>query len=185
VNEGSKGLGCAAVRALLDDAIDGLLSAERKAALDRHLGDCPGCRREYEALAAIDRALAEAPVDPAPRWLPSAVGAEIGRRTTVSRSAEAAAIAAAAGAAAVPGIVAVARRIGGADPEAVESTLSTFLSSLGDFAVRATTEAPGLPTGWWESPGVQGVAWGLAIGAVALLTVIALRLPRRLAAGSF
>jgi anti-sigma factor RsiW len=40
---------------------DGELDADRRAALDRHLPQCPACRAELVELAALSRLLAEAP----------------------------------------------------------------------------------------------------------------------------
>lgn len=52
---------------LLSAWMDGALSADQAAEVGRHLDQCPACRKEHAALAAVDRLLKEVPeISPSP-----------------------------------------------------------------------------------------------------------------------
>ena len=72
---------CAAFRPLLDERLDGELSAERAAALEVHLAACGECRAVAEGLAAVRTTLRALPEHPLP---PEALEAVLDR--TVRRS---------------------------------------------------------------------------------------------------
>src|ERR1039458_9298227 len=58
-------MSCAEIEILICDYVDGSLSADRKAEVERHLGECPACagmaRDSAAAVAFIDRAAEAAP----------------------------------------------------------------------------------------------------------------------------
>jgi hypothetical protein len=53
---------CQEIHDLLPDLLYGELSAEEAAQVEKHLTDCPDCRREYEALQGTRQLLDAAPV---------------------------------------------------------------------------------------------------------------------------
>ena len=57
---------CAANRRLMDERLDGSIKPAAARALEAHISVCSSCRREWEMLAAVDRVLADAPLDRAP-----------------------------------------------------------------------------------------------------------------------
>src|ERR1035438_3788416 len=58
-------MNCAEIEILICDYVDGTLSADRKAEVERHLAECPGCaevaRDSAVAVAFIDRAAEVSP----------------------------------------------------------------------------------------------------------------------------
>lgn len=57
-------MNCSETLARLDDLVGGTIAAEERAAVDRHLANCPDCRMEAEARAELRRR-----VDELPRWV--------------------------------------------------------------------------------------------------------------------
>ncbi|MFO7897463.1 MAG: zf-HC2 domain-containing protein [Planctomycetota bacterium] len=80
---------CAEIRHLLDEYVDGELSAEREAAVDRHLAECPTCRAELEAVERTAELVRSLPREPAPPGLAEAVAARVRRSARRRRRAAA------------------------------------------------------------------------------------------------
>jgi predicted anti-sigma-YlaC factor YlaD len=170
---------CRRVRQLLQDELDRPLTPDDARVLRKHTEACPGCAREREALADIDAALSEAPIERAPRWLPSAVAREIAHESAVRRRVEPLAVAIAAAAGAVSTAIAIARAVGSGSAAAVGETATRAATGLGSF-MQSLMTMPGVPTAWSEHPGIAGLVWGLAIASVAFLAVSAYRFSREL-----
>ena len=45
--------GCREMEERLNDYLDGLLDEADRQAVDRHVGDCPGCRETLDGLRAL------------------------------------------------------------------------------------------------------------------------------------
>ncbi len=170
---------CRRVRELLEDEIDGALAADDARVLDEHIAACPGCAREREALAEIDAALSDAPIEAAPRWLPMAVAREIARESAVRRRVEPIAVGIAAGVASVSTVVAIVRSAGPAAAGPLGDAASRVAIGLRSLMESLMT-MPGVPTAWSEHPGIAGFVWGLAIAAVAFVAVSAFRFSREI-----
>lgn len=173
---------CEEARTLIQDKVDGLLTAADSAVLDGHLETCTGCGAELEALLAIDAALDGATLVPAPRWLPDAVADEIHRRASVRARIERTAIGAGSVAAAAGVAVAIRSLVapsGGAAGARLADAAARSWQPVGE-TLGAATRAPGFLTSLSQNPGVQGFVLALAAAALALLAVLALRLSKQL-----
>jgi len=77
--------GCAEVRELLPELAAGVAVGEERGRALRHLGDCPDCRRELDAMAAaVDELLTLAPAVEPPGGFESAVLAKVGAASGAS-----------------------------------------------------------------------------------------------------
>jgi hypothetical protein len=137
--------GCAEVRELLPELAAGVAVGEERGRALRHLGDCPECRRELEAMAmAVDELLTLAPPVQPPGGFESAVLAKVAAserpqrwRRWAWRLALAGVLGAAAGAGGVLVATADERRIG-------SLYRATLITANGKFlAARALTVAGG------------------------------------------
>lgn len=174
------GVNCEETRGLIQDELDGLLTAELSVHLRAHLASCPSCAAEFEVLLAIDLALAGETLARAPRGLADAVLSEVGRRASSRGLVERIATAAGVPAGLVSvGLairaVVIARGASGATlGEAVSRSLDTARDAMASFAGTA-----GFSASWSLDPGAQGILWALAAAALSLLALTALRISRQ------
>ena len=177
---------CEEAGPLIQDSVDGLISRPDAERLERHLDGCSSCRARLAELLAIDTALTEAAVLEAPRWLPEAVTAEIGRRAAIRRRVERIAMGLGTPAAAVAAgtaLRAMTAPLGGASAgERLAHAFTRTFGSLGE-TIASIARAPGFSTSWSENPGVQGIVLALAAASLILLSIVALRLSRQLKLG--
>lgn len=170
---------CAANRRLMDERLDGNITPAAARALEAHISVCSSCRREWEMLAAVDRVLADAPLERAPAGFEQSVVTEIIRRVEVRRRIESIGIPAACGAAAVAVGYGVHRVV---NWEAARS----LARGIGDAAAEAIAplaeplaEAPDFVTTLSQEPGAVGAVLALAVAAVVFLGFSAIRFAKQ------
>ena len=170
---------CAANRRLMDEKLDGNITSDDARALEAHLSACSSCRREWEVLVAVDRVLADAPLERAPAGFERSVVAEIVRCAEVRRRIESIGIPAACGVAAIAAGYGVRSVV---NWEAVRS----FVRGIGEAAngalaplAESATRTPDFVAAWSQEPGTVGVVLAVAVAAAVFLGVSALRFIRQ------
>ncbi len=171
---------CSANRRLMDEKLDGNITSDDARALEAHLSACSSCRREWDVHVAVDRVLADAPLERAPAGFERSVITEITRRVEARRRIESIGIPVACGVAAVAAGYGVHRVVSW---EAAHS----FARGIGEAAngilaplAEPLAETPDLVTTWSQDPGVVGVVLAVAVAAAVFLGLSALRFARQL-----
>jgi predicted anti-sigma-YlaC factor YlaD len=172
---------CEEAKRLLEEGQDGLLETPESRRLEEHLAACPACRRERDALAALDAALADALPVQAPPYLAAAVMRKVRAESGARRVAEAAGVAVGTAVALTAAAIAVAHGLREAAQIVGEPLGRSVVGAARELGSRVAHYAgtPGLQASWAGSSGAQGVLTGLSIAAVAFLVLTALRLARR------
>jgi len=163
----------------MDERLDRSITPADARVLEAHLSACSSCRREWEMLAAVDRILADAPLECAPAGFERSVVKRIARRVEVRRRIESFGIPAACGVAAIAAGYGVHRVV---DWEAARS----FVRGIGEAAngvlaplAEPLAETPGFVTAWSQNPGAVGVMLAFAVAATVFLGVSAIRFIRQ------
>ena len=169
---------CTANRRLMDERLDGSITPVAARALEAHLAACSPCRREWEMLAAVDRVLANAPLERAPAGFEQSVVTEIIRCVEVRRWIESIGIPAACGVAAVAVGYGIYRVV---NWEAARS----FVRGIGEAAngvlaplAEPLAEAPDFVTILSQEPGAGGAVLAFAVAAAIFLGLSAIRFVR-------
>jgi len=170
---------CSAARRLIDLELDGELAPSDALALETHAASCSDCRRERQLLLAVDRVLADAPLERAPEGFEEAVRGEIIRRAEVRHRIDTVAVPAACAAAAVAAGYGIHRLV---NWEAARR----FFEGLGDSATQLAspvTEQLAAPadvaSAMPSEQGAFGAAIALAVVAVVFLGVTTWKLLRQ------
>ena len=170
---------CAANRRLMDERLDGSIRPASARAVEAHISVCSSCRREWEILAAVDRVLADAPLERAPAGFERSVVTEIIRRVEVRRRIESIGIPVACGAAAVAVGYGINRAV---NWEAARS----FVRGIGEAAngvlaplAEPLAEAPDFVTTLSQEPGAVGAVLAFAVAAVVFLGFSAIRFAKQ------
>ncbi len=163
----------------MDEKLDGNITADDARALEAHLSACSSCRREWEVLVAVDRVLADVPLERAPAGFEQSVVAEIVRCVEARRRSESIGIPVACGVAAVAAGYGVHRVV---NWEAARS----FVRGIGEAAngvlaplAEPLARTPDFVTTWSQEPGAVGALLALAVAAVFFLGLSALRFVRQ------
>jgi anti-sigma factor RsiW len=163
----------------MDERLDRSITPAAARVLEAHLSACSSCRREWEMLAAVDRILADAPLERAPAGFERSVVKRIVRRVEVRRRIESIGIPAACGVAALGAGYGVHRVV---NWEAARS----FVRGIGAAAkgvlaplAEPLAEVPDLVTTWSQEPGTVGVMLAFAVAAAVFLGVSAIRFVRQ------
>lgn len=171
---------CSAAKKLINDELDGSISADDARLLDAHVEACPSCARERAVFASIDAVLADQPLSEAPAWFEVSVSREIVRRAEARHRIESVAIPAACGAAAVAAGFGVFRAVNwNAAGSAVRGLADAAGTAVAPLA-EPLAEAPDLATMWSQQPGAVGFVLAFAVVAVVFLGVSTLRVARQL-----
>ena len=163
----------------MDEKLDGDITSDDTRALEAHLSACSSCRREWELLVAVDRALADDSLSRAPAGFERSVATEITRRVEARRRIESFGIPAACGVAAVAAGYGMHRVV---NWEAVRS----FARGIGEAAngvlaplAEPIARRPDFVTTWSQEPGTVGIVLAFAVAAAVFLGVSALRFVRQ------
>jgi predicted anti-sigma-YlaC factor YlaD len=167
---------CGLVRRLMNDRLDGGISADDDRALETHLAGCPSCGREWALMAALDGVLADEAVEAAPAGFELSVMMAVAQRAAARQRAESVGVPAACAIASVAVGYGVHRLV---NWEAVR----TLVRGLGDAATaplaEPVAEASVLAQPWLENPAVQGAIIAFAVAATIFLGVSAIRTLRQ------
>jgi anti-sigma factor RsiW len=169
---------CSANRRLMNEKLDGSISSADAHSLEAHLSSCASCRRDWAMLVAVDRVLADAPLDRAPAGFERSVISEIVRRVELRRRIDSVVIPTACGVAAIGVGYGVHRVV---NWEAARS----FVRGIGEAAngvlaplAEPLAETPDFVTTWSQEPRAVGAMLALAVAAVVFLGVSAIRTVR-------
>ena len=170
---------CAANRRLMDERLDGSIKPAAARALEAHISVCSSCRREWEMLAAVDRVLADAPLDRAPVGFEQSVVTEIVRRVEVRRRVESIVIPAACGTAVVAVGYGVHRVVNWEAARSLARGVGDAANGVLAPLAEPLAEAPDFVTTLSQEPSAFGAVLALAVAAVVFLGFSAFRFAKQ------
>ena len=170
---------CTGIRRLMNAQLDGTISSSDARALETHVSSCASCRRDWTTLVAMDRVLADAPLDGAPAGFEMSVMSAVARGVEFRRRVDAFVVPVACAAASV-GVGYGVHRI--VNWEAARS----LVRGIGESANEALaplaepiSETPGFVTAWSQNPAILGAMLAFAVAATIFLGVSAIRYVRQ------